>query len=351
MTVRYDMIPIKAVTDPKTGWIKDRPVVTRSGIFAYRKRDGKIQKEFRPEDEVFHEDSLASLMGIPITVNHPGKLLNKDNADGIIGSVLSPGSRQDSDVVADVVIHKVNSIGTKRELSLGYECDIDETPGEYNGERYDCVQRSIRYNHLATVSKGRAGNARLRLDATDATSFELEVEMSETKLVTVRLDEIEYQASPEVANALKKIKDDHIELKQRFDTLEAERDTLKTDVAKHASQIDAIKASARSELRERLELEGMAEAQSVKFDEADTDRIVKTKIIGKLNPDLRLDGKSDDYVDSAFDITIANFKNKKISNQKHRLDNVRSMSDDKPASSTAREKMLRRIRGEKEDAA
>ncbi len=351
MTVsRYDYVAIKADVSPE-GFIRDRPVLSRSGIFEYRTQSGKITKEYRPEEEVFKEDSLSGLYGIPITDNHH-KMITKDNLTSIVGSVLSPGSREDANLVADIIIYDAKQIGNKRELSLGYSCDIDETSGEWNGQKYDVIQRNIKPNHLAVVHKGRAGNARLRLDSTDATSFELEEDMSDPKLVTIRLDEIDYQASPEVANALKKTNDDFASLKQRYDSLEAERDTLKTDAAKHSQQLDAIRASARSELKARFDLETLAESHSVKFDEADTDRVVMTKVVGKLNPDLNLDGKSDDYVSSAFDITVANHKSKKVSNQLHRLDNVRSMTDDnKPAAMTAREKMLRRIRGEKEDAA
>ena len=41
--------------------------------------------------------------------------------------------------------------GRSRELSCGYYCDLDETPGEYEGQRYDARQRNIRGNHLALV--------------------------------------------------------------------------------------------------------------------------------------------------------------------------------------------------------
>ena len=41
----------------------------------------------------------------------------------------------------------------------------DETPGEWNGQPYDVIQRNIRINHLALVANARAGDsARLNLD-------------------------------------------------------------------------------------------------------------------------------------------------------------------------------------------
>jgi len=45
----------------------------------------------------------------------------------------------------------------KRELSAGYTCRYDMTPGEWNGVKYDGVQRDIRGNHLALVQEGRMG--------------------------------------------------------------------------------------------------------------------------------------------------------------------------------------------------
>ena len=52
-----------------------------------------------------------------------------------------------------------------RELSLGYDCDLEENPGTWNGMPYDCIQRNIRINHLAIVDEARAGHqTRLNLD-------------------------------------------------------------------------------------------------------------------------------------------------------------------------------------------
>jgi hypothetical protein len=352
MTVtRFDVFDISARVSPE-GWIRDKPVVTRAGIFTYKTKDGKTIREYRPSEEVFKEDSLATMLGIPVTDNHVG-LVNKNNVDGIVGSVLSPGEKaQDLDVVADVIIHHPTKIGDKRELSLAYECEIDTTPGEYNGERYDCIQKNIKYNSLAVVKRGRAGNARLRLDSTDASSapFEQEKEMA---FVTVRLDDIDYQAAPEVSNALVKAQSNLVDLQKKFDSVEAERDTLVTKVNQHAAEVKAVKDNTRNELRARLELEAEATKHAVKFDEDDSDRNIKIKVIDKINPVLKFDGKSDDYVDSAYDLTLDAVKNKKVSSQKERLDSRNKTVDDTSGSSAAssREKMLARMRGEDTKAA
>jgi len=352
MVARYDFVELRAETT-KEGWIKDKPVITRVGIFAYKKPDGTVVREFRSDEEVFHTDSLASLRGVPVTNNHSG-LVTANNHSNIIGSVLSQGERQDDNVVAEVIIHNPVSLGPKRDLSMGYVCDIDEAPGDWNGQRYDCKQVKIRYNHLAVVNKGRAGNARLRLDSTDAVNgdFDTEDKLVDTKLVMVRLDGIDYQAAPEVNNALTKAQEGIAALQKRFDTLEAERDTLKEAAAKHSKELKAAKDQARENIRSRLELENTAGQHKVKFDEDDSDREIKEKILVKLRPELKLDGKSDDYIASAFDLTMEKEQDrtKKVAEQLGRFDKSdNNDADDKGqvgSAQTARQRYIARLRGE-----
>lgn len=350
MTVtRYDVIELKAEVT-KEGWIRDRPVITRSGIFEYKTPDGKTKREYRPDAEVFHEESLSSCAGIPVTDSHRG-LVSAANVDGIVGTVTSNASKQDEiDVVADVIIHNPKRLGKKRELSLGYVCDIDEAPGEVNGQRYDCVQRNIRYNHLAVVNKGRAGNAKLRLDSSDAVhGLELEAEdMADAKLVTVRLDGIDYQASPEVSNALDKARETFAALQKDFDTIEAERDGLKTKAATHEQQLAETRGAVAASVRARMGLEEIAKLHVVKLDEKDTTRQAQEKVLAKLRPELKLDGRSDDYIASAFDMAVedAKDKSKRVSGQLKRFDVAEKKEGDKQDTSAAasRQRYLQRLR-------
>ena len=48
-------------------------------------------------------------------------------------------------------------------MSLGYNLDLIEEPGEWNGEKYDAIQTNIRINHLAIVDKARAGSNRISI--------------------------------------------------------------------------------------------------------------------------------------------------------------------------------------------
>ena len=160
---RFDQVTF-AATRTAEGFIRDTPIVGRTGILVYRNADGTERKEYRPPEEAFKADSLASLQGKPITIGHKA-YVTAGNAAQVapIGSVLSAG-RQDGDTIrADIVIYNLDT--SARELSCGYTLDLDETPGTTpEGEHYDAIQRNIVYNHLAVCSRGRAGVARLNMD-------------------------------------------------------------------------------------------------------------------------------------------------------------------------------------------
>lgn len=355
MPARYDNIVVKAELT-KEGWIVDKPVITRAGIFNYHNASGKITKEYRPAEEVFNEDSLNSLRAIPITDGHRGILDTNSELDGIVvGSVMSPGQKSDeNNVVADIVIHNVKRIGARRELSLGYRCDVEETSGEFNGQKYDQIQRSIRYNHLAVVNKGRAGNARLRLDSNESASFDTEDDMPEVNLAKVRLDNgLEYSASPEVLVYINSLNDKIKEIQTRADKAEAERDTIKGTV--EAIKLDHDKAlkQERTKAKSRVILEDKAKQLQFKYDENTSDRDLKIGIVEKMGNKLNFTDRSDDYVDSAFDIAIANEDSKSKTTADQKTKTTTKQDDNGKSgysSDEARKKMLARIRGDKEAA-
>ncbi len=315
---RLDFISLEKATFTAEGFLRDAPVVTKVGIFEYRNPDQSIRREFRPPDEVFREDSLQSLMGKPITLRHPssGTVTGENARQLAVGTVLSPG-RADGDFVrADLVIHDAATVRSgKRGLSCGYNLDLDMTPGEYNGMRYDCIQRNIRYNHLAVVDSGRAGvEARLNLDGDQIIDEEEDKPMPK-----IRLDNgIEYDAAPEVVVAYEKLRQDNTtlnntltETKRSLDTTEAERDTLKARVDGHAVELDKVRKDADEKIGERVKARVALLDTAKKFnvDKADglTDRQVKEAVIKAVRGDDKLDlsGKSDDYVNAAFDMAAA----------------------------------------------
>lgn len=173
--IRLDSIPLPEAYFTSEGYLIDRPILTSTGIFEYIKPDGSVRYELRLPEEVFAEESLASYQGKPVIITHEAEYVTKDNVQSeAIGTILSKGYQDGSDVRAQIIIHDTDAMKEcgLRELSLGYDLDLEETPGEWNGQHYDAIQRNIRINHLALVRDARAGDqARLHIDSRDNKSI------------------------------------------------------------------------------------------------------------------------------------------------------------------------------------
>ena len=155
----------------KEGYLIDHPILTSCGIFEYTNEDGSIRRELRLPEYVFDPESLASYKGKPIIVTHDAGTVDKNNVSRYeVGTILSDGIEDGNDVRAEIVIHDTDAMESAglKELSLGYNLDLIEQAGEYEGQHYDAIQTNIRVNHLALVRTARAGEqARLNIDSSD----------------------------------------------------------------------------------------------------------------------------------------------------------------------------------------
>ena len=169
--IRLDSLPLHQTYFTSEGYLIDRPILTSTGIFEYHNPDGSIRRELRLPEDVFAPESLKTYKGSPIIITHDAGLVTKDNIrEHQIGTILTEGYRSGDDVRAEIIIHDTDGMKEAglKELSLGYNLDLDETPGVWNGQKYDAIQRNIRINHLALVREARAGEqARLNIDGRD----------------------------------------------------------------------------------------------------------------------------------------------------------------------------------------
>lgn len=183
---RLDAMPITKAEYTEEGYLVDKPILTRCGIFEYTNPDGSIRRELRLPEEVFDPESLASYKAKPIVVTHDAGLITKDNVgENQIGTIMSEGIKDGDAVRAEITIFDTDEMKRSgyKELSLGYNLDLDETPGVYKGQKYDAVQRAIRINHLALVENARAGEkARLNIDSRDKKSSKGEKIMAKKKI-------------------------------------------------------------------------------------------------------------------------------------------------------------------------
>lgn len=312
MVARYDSGKLRRPTTTSQGYLRADAYPTKAGIFTYTRADGSKVRELRPESEVFSAESLSSLALAPVTDEHPPVALTSSNTRALAVGTVGELVKQDGEFVfASVqvtepkVIDKVNS--GKVQLSTGYNCDMDNTPGVWNGKPYDAVQRNIRYNHLAIVERGRMGpSCGLHMDAEDAfqnedSDFASNVARSgNVTMQKLKIDGVDYDASEAAAQAFAKFAStSNAELaKAQARADSAEADSKK---AQEALQVANDPKRLADAVAARLTLERVASKASVKADGLSDDEI-KRQVVAKISPALKLDGKHAAYIDAAFDM-------------------------------------------------
>lgn len=295
---RYDRTTLKAKRTDE-GFITDSPVISRVGIFEYQDGKGGIRRELRLPEHVFAPESLASIQGKPVTDGHPGHVDSKNVRSHSVGTVLTPGRADSDDLLADIVIHDTKPVDDgKKELSCGYTCRLDETPGSWNGQRYDAIQTDIKYNHLAIVERGRAGNSRLNLDAADAVITPEDEQIM--TMVKIRLDSgIAYDGAPEIEQELTAVR-------ARADSESARADSEKARADKAEADIEQARKDAHAAALSRVKLESVAAIHKVEVRADMADRAIREAVIKSVRGDkFDITGKSDAYVEAAYDIAVA----------------------------------------------
>lgn len=172
---QYDTYMEAPLTKTPEGFLRGRAIATNIGVFPYTQPDGTVRRELRLPSEVRDTASQDSLKGKPVTNEHPkGTLVNAENAKDLAVGSIGDDIRSDSyHVSVPITITDAKTVADiengKVALSCGYTCDLEDKGGVWMGVNYDAIQRNIRYNHVAVVAKGRAGDAaKLRMDAADA---------------------------------------------------------------------------------------------------------------------------------------------------------------------------------------
>ncbi len=350
MKTNYDYIRLDEADLPlqPNGFLNIPALISRTGVFTYYEEspDGtfRIIRQLRHPDEVFAEESLETLVGLPTTNNHPSELeVRPENAsDLIVGMttdrpkrVMAPVQGDEEEYIQQLVtffdsnIIKLIKDKKKTEMSLGYSCVLDESPGEHNGIKYDFIQREIRYNHLSLVDRARGGPlCRVLVDSEkkqkenkrfvfcDGLFVGQEYLNNKEKPMKVLLidgkefkveDDVydKFTAAQNKIDSTQKLND---KKQKELDKLQAVNDELKSQVTddQEKKQTDAF----NSAVRERVSLVTKATpilGTEVNFD-ALTDREIKEKVIKALRKDSVMEGKSDDYVNARFDMLIEDYK-------------------------------------------
>ena len=281
------------------GFLKVPARISRIGIQEYlavemglTDRDPKdIIRVYRPEEEVFSDNSLNSFTSKPVTNNHPPELVNTKNFRQYGVGFSGPEVTRDG-MFAKTVLNVTDEEAIKNiesgkvELSNGYTADIDWTPGVTpDGEQYDAVQRNIKGNHIAIVERGRAGPACRVADNLPTTG-------DKVAMAKITIDGVDFEVSDQAAQAVGKLQARLIdaekgsprpkteEMKAKEDEMEEkEKESKKTEAILFNAQIDDAKSKIPT---------------TDTLDKLVAERTAVVDTVRKVAPDLKWEGKDAD---------------------------------------------------------
>ncbi len=313
---RYDHGTIETL-ERGNGFLRARVLIARPGVFPYLTPSGDIRMEAKLPEDIFSEITIDSAKGVPVTDGHPSIDDNKGMVSTANWQKHVKGSLGDSIVIKNDKLEAMETIfdatliddleaGRKVEVSIGFKADIDYTPGEFKGERYDAKQTNIIINHLAHVDKGRAGESvRAYLDSADS-KYAVQVNNNKTTrrdskmdpkgiieaikkfLVTigVKVEEPEKGdvTDPDETGADTGGKDNDPASK----TDSAEIKALKKKLQEQRAKIDALDAVNKKQKETQIKAD-----EQTKIDEAVKSRISLIDTAKTVIPDFKYDGLSD----------------------------------------------------------
>lgn len=354
------------------GFLRVPARISRTGIQEYRAielnitdRDpNDIIKVYRPEDEVFKDASLKSFASKPVTNNHPPELVNSKNASKYIVGMSETEVSRDGDFVTTVLnITSEDAIRAiesgKVELSNGYEADIELTPGiTPTGEHYDAIQRNINGNHIAIVTKGRAGSSCKVADN--------QPKNESVNMATITIDGVDFEVTDQVAQAVlkqqAKLSDAEKEIEKKDKDLKAKDEEMEAKEKDSKKKADAMQAKvddAQSKIISDEALDKLVDDRAdfvAKVKQLDSDietngksnAVLMSEVVAAKCPNVQLDSVSSDYIQARFDMLVESFQD----NSQQTLDAAftkqvtkdTEVVDSRPAHVIARENMIARNR-------
>lgn len=199
VALRFDKGTIRKSYVSPEGYLTAEAVFAKDGVLEYRMPNGSVRRELRLPEE--NKKALGQFGMVPVTLEHPPFLLTKDNATSYAKGLTDSNVVYDKNGFVKGVITTFDSEaidkiqnGEASEISAGYTCRTEDTPGVWRGQNYDAIQRDIQVNHVCFTAKGRAGqDVRVYLDSQQE-DIGYQVEMGTT---TIRRDGVDYSQVPE----------------------------------------------------------------------------------------------------------------------------------------------------------
>lgn len=274
MVTRYDASKLAKAERTSQGFLKVDGRMARTGVLTYRMADGSTVRELRMPEEVFSPASLSTVKaGVPITVGHRGTI-TADNARTLkVGQTVTDATPEEGRYVSAKLqiedpeaIRKIDT-GELVELSAGYQVDLDPTPGIWQGQQYDAVQRNVRWNHLAIIGpgQGRSGaDVSLRLDSADGVLIDEGSLSMNQDAIKLKIGDREHEMTKALADAW-------VEMQTQIDSATKSLTARDATIADQAAKLDAfLKAAApKADSVDPKDLETKLGAAETRADQAE----------------------------------------------------------------------------------
>lgn len=277
MLVRDGVVLQDAKTDNE-GYLHAFARTARTGIQEYLgaevgRPDLRVVRVYRDEAEVFSKTSLETFSKLPVTVGHPRQPVNAKNwRDLAVGTTGEEVLRDGEYLRIGFKIFDGNAVKAvadgKRELSVGYSCELDWTGGTTaDGQSYDAKQVGIVANHIAIVDKGRAGAACRLADGWQA--FDDSSITGNRKMKTIVVDGVSVEMEDTAAQVVEKFQRDAAaqlaDAKASADKLAGELAAVRTELTAQMEakdgEIAVLKAAQLSD--EQIEQAAVARADLI----------------------------------------------------------------------------------------
>lgn len=255
----HDTIELEdgAVKRTADGYLVASARVARTGVQLYtakelglKDRDPSAKvRVYRPPSEVFDTKAMASIAWRPMTNNHPtGKVTAKNWKKLSIGQVGDQVVRDGDFIRVPLTLMDSAAIEAydagKKELSVGYRCEIEMADGivpdgEHDaGQTYDAVQHDIRANHIALCDRARGGD-HLRIG-------DQKPEPEPRKMKTILVDGIPVAEVSDAAEAvINRLTGQLATSASALAVADAKVGDLTTTVATHVGEIAALNAKLK----------------------------------------------------------------------------------------------------------
>lgn len=303
----------------KDGYLAASALAARTGIQEYSASElgmegDQVYRIYRPEDEVFKKDTMDTFAHRPLTIDHPPESVTADNwKDYAVGYTGDEVVRDGDYVRVPLLLTDADAIQAykkgKRELSMGYDCDIEFIKGVTDsGESYDAIQRNIRNNHISIVQHGRAGS-----DVRIGDNRNLKSSIKEN-MKTLLIDGISVEFNEQGAQAIEKLQkqiaDAEIKMKESIESSAKALADSEAELAKRDAEIEELKgkimdaATLDAEIASRVQLISDAKKiADIDYSGKNRDEIILAAVKAKLG-DAAIKDKSEAYVQARFDILI-----------------------------------------------